>query len=121
MPGLAAKPIIDVLVTVEEVEPDELYVTPLVALGYELRVREEGHRMFRPSARDVHVHVWAEGSEEAREYLVFRDSLRASLEARDEYERLKRELASRDWPDVNYYAQAKGPLIAQILDRARRH
>jgi GrpB-like predicted nucleotidyltransferase (UPF0157 family) len=74
--------------------------------------------MFRPASRDVHVHVWAEGSEEADDYLLLRDRLRSSPADRLAYERLKRELAPHDWPDLNYYAKAKGPLIAEILERA---
>jgi GrpB-like predicted nucleotidyltransferase (UPF0157 family) len=58
-------------------------------------------------------------SDEARDYLVLRDRLRASPADRAGYEHLKRELAPHDWPDVNYYAEAKGPLIAELLERGR--
>lgn len=119
VPGLVAKPIIDVLVTVGAIEPDDEYGAAIESVGYELRVREAGHRMFRPPARDVHVHVWAAGSAEAEDHLLLRDHLRASPPDREAYEALKRELASKDWPDVNYYAKAKGPLIAELLARAR--
>ncbi len=118
VPGLAAKPIIDVLVTVAEIEAEDVYAPAIEALGYELRVREARHRLFRPPARDVHIHVWPEGSDEAGSYLLLRDRLRSSPADRDAYEALKRELATRDWPDLNYYAEAKGPFIAQLLDRA---
>jgi GrpB-like predicted nucleotidyltransferase (UPF0157 family) len=120
VPHLPAKPIIDILVTVESIDPDEPYVVPLAALGYELRVREPGHRMFRPPARDVHVHVWAEGTEEAADYLLLRDRLRSSPADRRAYEQLKCELATRNWPDLNYYAEAKGPLIRELLARERK-
>jgi GrpB-like predicted nucleotidyltransferase (UPF0157 family) len=119
VPHLAAKPIIDVLVTVESIDPDEIYAAPLAAIGYELRVREPGHRMFRPATRDVHVHVWAEGSQEAEDYVLLRNRLRASPADRDAYEALKRELARHDWPDVNYYAEAKSPMVRELLARAR--
>jgi GrpB-like predicted nucleotidyltransferase (UPF0157 family) len=119
VPGLAAKPIIDVLVTVSRIEPDAQYVSAIESLGYGLRVREAGHRMFRPPARDVHVHVWAEGSTDAQDYLLFRDRLRSSPADRRAYEGLKRELAPQDWPDLNYYARAKGPFVAELLERAR--
>jgi GrpB-like predicted nucleotidyltransferase (UPF0157 family) len=118
-PGLAAKPIVDVLVTVQRIEPDDEYLAALEVAGYTLRVREPGHRMFRSPARDVHVHFWARSSTEAEDYLLLRDRLRCSARDRDEYERLKRELAPRAWPDVNYYAEAKGPLITELLARER--
>lgn len=121
VPGLLAKPIIDVLVTVHDVDDEPDYVPPIVVLGYELRVREPDHRMFRPAAtRDAHVHVWAEGSREQRDYLLLRDWLRRSADDRAAYAQLKRELAVVDWPDVNYYAEAKGKLITQMLERAMR-
>lgn len=120
VPEMPAKPIIDVLVTVDEVEDEYLYLPVLVGLGYEPRVREPGHRMFRPSSRDAHIHVWAEGSAEHRDYLLLRDRLRASPEDHAAYARLKHQLVSEDWPDVNYYAEAKSPLIAEILERATR-
>ncbi len=57
VPGLAAKPIIDIVVTVHDVTSEEDYLDALVAVGYELRVRDPGHRMVRTPARDVHVHI----------------------------------------------------------------
>ncbi len=114
VPGLAAKPIVDILVAVAEPDDARLQAA-LEASGYELRVREPGHRMFRTPARDVHVHVWAEGDPEVGRTLRFRDRLRASPEDRERYERLKRELAGREWRDMNEYADAKGPLIEEIL------
>lgn len=116
VPGLAAKPIVDVLVVVRDPE-DSALVGPLERAGYVLRVREPGHRMFRTPERDVHVHLWADGPE-AERHLRFRDRLRASLEDRVAYGRLKRELADRDWDDMNHYADAKSSLIAEILERA---
>ena len=119
VPGLAAKPIVDVLVTVDDVDAEETYRPPLEAAGYVLRVREPGHRMFRTRAKDVHVHVWATGSEAARRDLAFRDRLRRDADDRALYESAKRALAGRDWKDVNYYAEAKGPVIEEILERAQ--
>jgi GrpB-like predicted nucleotidyltransferase (UPF0157 family) len=120
VPGLAAKPVIDVLVTVVDITAEEDYLEQLLAVGYELRVREPGHRMVRTPARDVHVHVVAVGAEAAGDYLLFRDRLRADREDRDLYERTKRALVERDWPDMNAYAEAKTGVIAEIKERARR-
>jgi GrpB-like predicted nucleotidyltransferase (UPF0157 family) len=120
VPGLAAKPIIDVLVEMDDLEDDAGYGSALEAAGYVLRVREAGHRMFRTPARDVHVHIWPSGSEDVRRHLMFRDWLRSHPEDRQLYERTKRELAGRPWRDMNYYADAKTPVIDEILGRARR-
>jgi GrpB-like predicted nucleotidyltransferase (UPF0157 family) len=117
VPGLAAKPVVDLLVTVDDPDDEAAYVPRLEAAGYVLRVREPGHRMLRTPQRDVHVHVWAAGSDEERRHLVFRDRLRASPEDRAEYERQKRALARR-WRDVNYYARAKTPVVERIMERA---
>ncbi|MBV8734286.1 MAG: GrpB family protein [Solirubrobacterales bacterium] len=118
VPGLAAKPIIDVLVTVEDPDDDAALAPSLESAGYELRVREPGHRMFRMPARDVHLHVWADNYPEVERYLVFRDQLRNSPEDRGIYERLKRDLATREWSDMNEYADAKSEVIAAIIAKA---
>jgi GrpB-like predicted nucleotidyltransferase (UPF0157 family) len=118
VPGLAAKPIVDVLVAVTDVRDVSTYGPALERAGYELRVREPGHRMYRTPERDVQVHVWSDSDPEVDRYLVFRDRLRASPEDRNEYERLKRSLAQREWSDINHYADAKGPLIRAIIARA---
>ena len=55
----------------------------------------------------VHVHVLDDSDEEADRYLMFRDRLRASADDRIAYERLKRELAGRDWEEIGHYADAK--------------
>ena len=57
VPRLAAKPIIDVLVVVADLEDEPSYVPALVDAGFVLRVREAGHRMFRTPDRDAHIHV----------------------------------------------------------------
>jgi GrpB-like predicted nucleotidyltransferase (UPF0157 family) len=115
VPGLGAKPIVDVLVTVEDPDDDAVILPALEGAGYELRVREPAHRMFRTPARDVHVHVWRDSDPEVERYLRLRDRLRSSAGDRAAYERLKRELATREWADMNDYAEAKGELIEAIL------
>lgn len=118
VPGLAAKPVIDLLVTVDDPEDDAALVPAMESAGYFLRVREAGHRMFRTSGRDVHIHVWAGSDPEVERYLRFRDQLRQSTEDRLAYEHLKRKLAKRGWADMNDYADAKTELIASILNKA---
>jgi GrpB-like predicted nucleotidyltransferase (UPF0157 family) len=118
VPDLAAKPIIDIAVEVEPVD-DPTDRTALESAGYQLRVNEPGHRLFRTPERDVHLHLWPPG-EELERHLRFRDRLRADAADREAYETLKRDLARRDWDDMNAYADAKGELIEAILARAPR-
>ena len=118
VPGLAAKPVIDILVSVDNPD-DEAALAPLEGVGYRLRVREPGHRMFRTPERDVHVHVWPAGSDDEHRHLLFRDWLRSHPDDRLEYERTKRTLAGK-WRDTNYYARAKSPVVDRIMERARR-
>jgi GrpB-like predicted nucleotidyltransferase (UPF0157 family) len=119
VPGLAAKPIIDVLLTVPTVDDEAGYAGALEGAGFGLRVREPGHRMFRTPERDVHVHVYEPAAPEVAAYLALRDRLRRSAEDRALYAATKRELARRPWADMNDYADAKSDVIAEILARAR--
>ena len=85
VPGLAAKPVIDVMLSVDDPEDESSYLPAMERAGYVLRVREPGHRMFRTSEGDVHVHVWKAGSDDEQRHIVFRDRLRSSAEDRAEY------------------------------------
>ena len=121
VPGLAAKPIIDIVVVVENSSSEDAYLPAFVAAGYTLRVREpewHQHRMFRTLGLDVHVHVFSHGCVEVERMLAFRDHLRGAADDRQLYESVKRQLVRRDWPDMNAYAQAKSEIIAEILARA---
>ena len=115
--GLAAKPIVDVLVAVDDVD-DEHVTARLEAAGYALRVREPGHRMLRTPDHDVHVHLWPAGSSDVRRHLLFRDWLRIDASDRELYERVKRQLATHDWAETNDYAEAKTDVITAITGRA---
>lgn len=119
VPGLAAKPIIDVALTVEDITAEEDYLDLLLAAGYVLRTREPRHRLVRTPGRDVHVHVYEQGAAEVEAYLLLRDHLRADEADRALYERTKRELMTRSWSDMNAYADAKSAVIAAIKERAR--
>lgn len=123
VPGLAAKPIIDMLLLVEDSAAESEYGPALEAAGYILRVREPDfheHRMFRTPQRDVHIHVVSTGCPEIDRWLSFRDHLRSNTAARLSYESLKRALATRDWPDMNDYANAKSEMIEKMIAAARR-
>ena len=76
VPGLGAKGIIDVLVTVDDADDEAAYGPPLERAGFHIRVRQPGHRMYRTPDLDVHVHILTEGSDSARVRLLFRDWLR---------------------------------------------
>ena len=117
--GLAAKPIIDMLLTVRCVDVEAEYVDALEQVGFVMRVREPGHRMFRTPERDVHLHVYAPGDQAVADYLDLRDWLRESEPDRALYEATKRDLAQREWSDMNYYADAKSEVIRAILGRAK--
>jgi len=114
VPGLAAKPIGDILVTVDDPEDESMFRAQLEAAGYVLRVRESNHRMFRTPERDVHVHVWPSGGDEEGKHLLFRDRLRSSSDDRLRYEEAKKALAGH-YRDGNYYAEAKSAVIEDIL------
>ena len=123
VPGLAAKPIVDILVVVANSADEDSYLPAMERAGYELRVREPGfeeHRMFRTPQRDVHVHVLSTGSPEIERYLRLRDALRAAPFLRARYQALKQALAAQDWQDMNAYAQAKSGMIETIIQWSRR-
>jgi GrpB-like predicted nucleotidyltransferase (UPF0157 family) len=122
VPGLAAKPIIDILVVVADSADEDSYLPQMETAGYELRVREPDfheHRMFRTPARDVHVHFYSPDSPEIGRHLTFRDRLRRNSEARQFYEETKRQLATQSWADMDAYADAKTETIERIIAAAR--
>ena len=121
VPGLAAKPILDILLLVADSADEAAYAPLLEAEGYVLRHREPDwfqHRMFKGPAADINLHVFSAGCAEADRTLAFRDRLRADAADRALYERTKRDLAQREWPSVQDYADAKSPVVAEILARA---
>ena len=123
VPGLAAKPIVDILLVVEDSGDEASYVPAMEEAGYVLRVREPDfheHRMFRTPEKDVHIHVFSPGSPEISRYLLLRDRLRESEEERELYARIKRELAGKDWPSMQHYAEAKTEVIEGIIARTKR-
>lgn len=119
VPGLAAKPIIDIVVAVDDITAEEDYLDGLLAAGYELRVREPGHRLVRTPARDVHVHLFERDDPAVDGYLLLRDHLRSDADDRALYENTKRTLLSNQWDDMNDYAEAKTDVILAIKARGR--
>ncbi|UPK73992.1 GrpB family protein [Nocardioidaceae bacterium SCSIO 66511] len=122
VPGLAAKPIIDMLLVVTDPANEPAYVPDLERAGYELTVREPDwheHRLFkRPNGIALHLHVYPPACPEIRRYLAFRDHLRTDDADRALYERTKRELATREWRYMQDYADAKTDVVETIIARA---
>ena len=113
VPGLAAKPVVDLQVVLDDVEGGA-WLDPLERAGYALRVREPGHAVVQAPGANVHLHQAGDPALEQRRRL--RDLLRADPVARRRYEDVKQALAGRQWPDLNHYAEAKTDVIQQILD-----
>ena len=121
VPGLIAKPIIDMLLVVPDSADEPVYVPALESAGYLLRIREPDwfeHRVFKGPDTNINLHVFSPGATEIDRMLRFRDRLRATDRDRDLYAETKRKLASRTWRHVQHYADAKTTVIQEIVDRA---
>ena len=120
VPGLPAKPVIDMLLAVADPADEPAYFPSLEAAGYVLRIREPDwheHRLFKGPDTDVNLHVFSVGSPEIERMLAFRDRLRTHDDERRRYEDTKRELAARRWRYVQHYADAKGEVVEAIIAR----
>lgn len=122
VPGLAAKPIIDVEISVAAFDPLDGFREPLEALGYVFRADniERTKRYFReaPGTRREHLHVRTAGSWGEQFALLFRDYLRTHPDETEQYASLKRDLAERYRDDRHGYTEAKGPFIWSVMRRA---
>ena len=121
VPGLPAKPIIDIVLAVPDSRDEAAYVPPMEAAGYVLRIREPEwfeHRLFKGVGPDANIHVFTVGTVEIDRMLAFRDWLRSNDADRSLYERTKRELAAREWKYVQHYADAKTEVVEAIMSRA---
>jgi GrpB-like predicted nucleotidyltransferase (UPF0157 family) len=118
VPGLAAKPVIDIVLVVPDTRDGDAYVPPLEAAGYVLTIREADwfeHRLFKGPDTNVNVHAFPDGCDEVDRMVAFRDWLRTHDDDRDLY---KRELAAREWRYVQNYADAKSAVVREIAARA---
>ncbi len=118
VPGLAAKAIVDVDLTIADAENEDQYVPILEKLGYILVLREpwwHGHRMFVDAEEDVHLHVWPQGAPELIRHRLLRDWLRTHPDDRELYASAKRHLA--DEPAGGDYTMAKSEVIDAIFER----
>jgi GrpB-like predicted nucleotidyltransferase (UPF0157 family) len=121
VPGMAAKPIVDIVLAVPDPAAEGDYVPGLEAIGYGVRIREpewHGHRLLTPADHSVNLHVFHAGSPEIDRMVRFRDRLRTSPEDFALYLATKRELGARAWRVTQDYADAKTPVVVEILARA---
>lgn len=122
VPGLAAKPIIDILLVVPDPADEATYLPVLEPAGYRVVIREPGwyqHRALKGPDTDVNLHIHQPGSPEIERHLRFRDHLRASEADRELYEKTKRQLAGKQWTYIQQYADAKTEVIEAILARSQ--
>lgn len=125
VPGLAAKPVIDIALVVPDSSDEPAYVPALERVAFRLQIREPNwheHRVLVKRREDgddesVNLHVYTEGCVESVRDTMFRDWLRAHGDDRQLYERTKRELAARVWTYMQNYADAKTPVIDDIRSR----
>lgn len=122
VPGLVAKPVVDVLLVVADSRDEGSYLPPLEVAGYLLRIRETNwheHRMFKGRNAETNLHVFSSGCPEIDRMLIFRDWLRGNAPDRDLYARTKLALAQKEWNSVQDYADAKSAVVEQIISRAK--
>ncbi|HZZ86725.1 MAG TPA: GrpB family protein [Caulobacteraceae bacterium] len=121
IPGIPAKPIIDILLAVADSADEDAYVPALTARGYRLHLREpdwEQHRVMKGVNPDVNLHVFTVGSREIARMLGFRDRCRSHPEELALYRQTKQDLAGQVWRHVQHYANAKGEVVEAIIARA---
>lgn len=121
VPGLCAKPIIDMLLVVADSADESAYLPLLEAVGYTLRVREPEwfeHRMLKGPDTDINLHVFSAEASEVKRMLQFRDWLRSNESDRTKYAQVKQSLAQHEWRHVQHYADAKTSIVQEIMERA---
>ena len=121
VPGLCAKPIIDMILVVADSADEATYVYDLETAGYTLRIREADwfeHRLLKGPDTDINLHVFSEGTTEIDRMILFRDWLRMNSEDRELYARTKQDLARQTWKHVQHYADAKTTIVQKIIARA---
>jgi len=121
VPGLAAKPIVDIVLVLADSADEAAYVPLMEEAGYVLRIREPDwfeHRLFNGPDTVIGLHVFSAGSPEIERMLLFRDWLRTNAADRELYLQTKRELAQREWKYTQNYADAKTHVVREIVARA---
>lgn len=122
VPGLCAKPIVDIMLIVPDSSDESAYLPDLENAGYRLVIREpdwEAHRAFKGPDTNINLHVYSPSTDQIERYRLFRERMRAHDDERDLYAATKRELAQRTWKYIQQYADAKTAVIDEIIARAR--
>jgi GrpB-like predicted nucleotidyltransferase (UPF0157 family) len=118
IPGLPAKPIIDIDATIYNPADESGYRDVLEGLGFALTIREpewHQHRMFKLSDPRTNLHIYADNCSLPMRDVAFRDLLRNDRQAALAYSELKRELSSQEWSSSQHYAEGKSELIIDLL------
>lgn len=118
VPGLAAKPVIDILIVVRHLDNAIDCIAPLSELGYTFNNHPQNvdRKFFRKGRpRTHHVHIVAQDNAELRDHLAFRDALRANPDLRDQYAALKYELANRFKTDRAHYSDSKTEFVKRVI------
>jgi GrpB-like predicted nucleotidyltransferase (UPF0157 family) len=120
VPGLPAKPIIDMVLEVSDSADEPGYIADLEQAGYILSIREPEwyeHRCCKGPDTNINLHIFSGGCPETDRMVAFRDWLRTHDGDRTLYARTKRDLATRDWTYVQQYADAKTEVVLEIMGR----
>lgn len=124
VPGLIAKPCIDILLAVADSADEDAYLPELDAAGFVLRIRQPDwneHRVFKSERINVNLHVWSIDSPEVDRHLRFRDWLRTHSKDRDLYAAAKRQIAAGNHSTMPEYAEAKNDVVREIQSRIDQH
>lgn len=116
--GLCAKPIVDIILLVNDSADENTYVPELEKRGYYLRIREPDwyeHRLMQKEGAQINLHIFSKGCKEAQRMVDFRDILRNDEKALQKYAAEKKLLAKRKWKYVQEYADAKSKVVNEIL------
>lgn len=121
VPGLSAKPIIDMVLAVADSSNESGYAPQLETIGYVLKIREPDwyeHRVLKLQATKANLHVFTSGCEEIERMIAFRDRLRNYPEDMKLYEAAKHKLSQQTWKYVQDYADSKSAVVREIMKRA---
>jgi GrpB-like predicted nucleotidyltransferase (UPF0157 family) len=121
VPGLPAKPILDIDLRVADSADEQAYVPELVAAGYTMAIREPEwyeHRVFKGPDTEINLHVFGDQTDEIERHLLLRDWMRAHPEDRDRYRDAKLALSRRTFHSIHEYSNAKTAVVIEILKRA---
>jgi GrpB-like predicted nucleotidyltransferase (UPF0157 family) len=120
VPGLAAKPVIDIDLTVADSADESAYVPDMEAAGWVLRIREpefEEHRLLRLEEPECNLHVWSPGAHEPQRHRAFRDWLISHADDRERYAAAKHAAAAEGFTDGMHYNNAKAWVVYDIYER----